>query len=185
MGIKDIIDVAGVPTTANAPGRADAVADADALVVTRLREAGAIIIGKLATYEWATVGPDLRGLFPPARNPWNLDRITGGSSSGGAAAVAGGLIRTSVGTDTGGSVRGPSFYCGTVGLKPTQGRIPTAGVLDLAPSLDHVGSSAPALPKRPDLRRAGGAERGRECPSSTGRGGGGPAHRLCPGLVRP
>lgn len=139
VGIKDIIDVAGVPTTANAPGRADAVAGTDALVVTRLREAGAIIIGKLATYEWATVGPDLRGLFPPARNPWSLDRITGGSSSGGAAAVAGGLLRTSIGSDTGGSVRGPSFYCGTVGLKPTRGRVPTAGVLDLAPSLDHVG----------------------------------------------
>lgn len=139
VGIKDIIDVAGVPTTANAPGRAEAVASADALVVARLREAGAIILGKLATYEWATVGPDSKGLFPPARNPWNLDHITGGSSSGCAAAVAGGLIRTSIGTDTGGSVRGPSFYCGTVGLKPTAGRLPTSGVLDLAPSLDHVG----------------------------------------------
>lgn len=139
VGIKDIIDVAGVPTTANTPGRADAAAPADALVVTRLREAGAILIGKLATYEWATVGPDSKGLFPPARNPWSIEHITGGSSSGCAAAVAGGLLRTSIGTDTGGSVRGPSFYCGTVGLKPTQGRIPTNGVLDLAPSLDHVG----------------------------------------------
>lgn len=142
VGIKDLIDVAGVPTTANAPGRADAVADQDAEVVKRLRAAGAIIIGKLATYEWATVGPDKRGLFPPARNPWNLEHITGGSSSGCAAAVAGGLVRTSVGTDTGGSVRGPSFYCGTVGLKPTYGHIPTDGVLDLAPSLDCVGPVA-------------------------------------------
>jgi aspartyl-tRNA(Asn)/glutamyl-tRNA(Gln) amidotransferase subunit A len=139
VGIKDLIDVEGVPPTANAPGRAKAFADKDAEVVQRLRAAGAIIIGKLATYEWATVGPDKRGLFPPARNPWRLDHITGGSSSGCAAAVAGGLIRTSVGTDTGGSVRGPSFYCGTVGLKPTYGVVPTTGVLDLAPSMDCVG----------------------------------------------
>lgn len=139
VGIKDLIDVAGVATTANAPGRANAVAEHDADVVRRLRAAGAIIIGKLATYEWATVGPDKRGLFPPARNPWNPDHITGGSSSGCAAAVAGGLIRTSIGTDSGGSVRGPSFYCGTVGLKPSFGALPTRGVLDLSPSLDHVG----------------------------------------------
>lgn len=139
VGIKDLIDVAGVPTTANAPGRADAIAKSDAEVVHRLRKAGAIIIGKLATYEWATVGPDRNGLFPPARNPWNPDHITGGSSSGCAAAVAGGLIRTSIGTDTGGSVRGPSFYCGTVGLKPTYGTVPTTGMLHLSPSLDHVG----------------------------------------------
>lgn len=139
VGIKDMIDVEGVPTTANTPGRAEATASDDAVVVARLREAGAIIMGKLATYEWATVGPDSKGLFPPARNPWSLEHITGGSSSGCAAAVAAGLLRTSIGTDTGGSVRGPSFYCGTVGLKPTQGRIPTMGVLDLAPSLDHVG----------------------------------------------
>jgi aspartyl-tRNA(Asn)/glutamyl-tRNA(Gln) amidotransferase subunit A len=140
VGIKDVVDVAGVPTTANAPGRADAIADSDAEVVRRLRSAGAVIIGKLATYEWATVGPDKRGLFPPARNPWNPEHITGGSSSGCAAAVAGGLVRTSIGTDTGGSVRGPSFYCGTVGLKPTFGSVPKAGVLDLSPSLDHVGA---------------------------------------------
>ncbi|WP_246204592.1 amidase [Devosia marina] len=139
VGIKDLIDVAGVPTTANTPGRAKTVAAQDAELVRRLRTGGAIIIGKLATYEWATVGPDKSGLFPPAKNPWRLDHITGGSSSGCAAAVAGGLVRTSIGTDTGGSVRGPSFYCGTVGLKPTFGLVPTSGVLDLAPSLDHVG----------------------------------------------
>jgi len=140
VGIKDVIDVAGVPTTANAPGRAGDLAAADAEVVRRLRAGGAIIIGKLATYEWATVGPDKQGLYPPARNPWNRDHITGGSSSGCAVAVAGGLIRTSVGTDTGGSVRGPSFYCGTVGLKPTYGLVPRDGALDLAPSLDHIGT---------------------------------------------
>ncbi|MGV3651966.1 MAG: amidase [Devosia sp.] len=139
VGIKDLIDVAGVPTTANAPGLAEAVAATDAEVVGRLAAAGAVIIGKLATYEWGTVGPDSKGLFPPARNPWNLERITGGSSSGNAAAVAGGLLRTSIGTDTGGSLRGPAFYCGVVGLKPTFGTVSTTGVLPMASSMDHVG----------------------------------------------
>ncbi len=139
VGIKDMIDVAGWPTTANAPGRADAIATEDALVVKRLRAAGAVIIGKLATYEWGTVGPDKRGLFPPARNPWDLKRITGGSSSGCAAAVAGGLLRISIGSDSGGSVRGPSFYCGTVGLKPTYAVVPEQGALNLVPSMDHIG----------------------------------------------
>lgn len=139
VGIKDMIDVAGLATTANAPGRRDAVADADAEVVRRLREAGAVVIGKLATYEWGTVGPDKRGLFPPAKNPWSLEHITGGSSSGCAVAVAGGLLRTTIGTDTGGSVRGPAFYCGVVGLKPTLGSVPKDGALTMSPSMDHVG----------------------------------------------
>ncbi|WP_244487146.1 amidase [Devosia sp. Leaf420] len=139
VGIKDMIDVAGLATTANAPGRREAVATADAEVVRRLSEAGAVIIGKLATYEWGTVGPDKRGLFPPAKNPWSLEHITGGSSSGCAVAVAGGLLRTTIGTDTGGSVRGPAFYCGVVGFKPTFGSVPEDGVLTMSPSMDHVG----------------------------------------------
>lgn len=139
VGIKDMIDVAGLATTANAPGRRDAIATADAEAVKRLREAGAVIIGKLATYEWGTVGPDTRGLFPPAKNPWSLKHITGGSSSGCAVAVAGGLVRTTIGTDTGGSVRGPAFYCGVVGLKPTFGLVPKDGALTMSPSMDHVG----------------------------------------------
>ncbi|KKB08373.1 hypothetical protein VE26_15800 [Devosia chinhatensis] len=139
VGIKDLIDVAGVPTTADAPGRADALAEADALVVSRLAEGGAVIVGKLATYEWGTVGPDKSGLFPPARNPWKLDHITGGSSSGSAVAVAGGMLRTTLGTDTGGSLRGPAFYCGVVGLKPTLGLVPDTGTLPMAASMDHVG----------------------------------------------
>jgi aspartyl-tRNA(Asn)/glutamyl-tRNA(Gln) amidotransferase subunit A len=139
VGIKDLIDVAALPTTADAPGRADAVAQTDADVVERLRAGGAVIVGKLATYEWGTVGPDKSGLFPPARNPWSLDHITGGSSSGSAVAVAGGLLRTTLGTDTGGSLRGPAFYCGVVGLKPTFGAVPTGGVLPMSASMDHVG----------------------------------------------
>jgi len=139
IGIKDLIDVAGLPTTADAPGRAEAIAAADAEVIARLRAGGAVILGKLATYEWGTVGPDSRGLFPPARNPWSLDHITGGSSSGSAAAVAGGLLRTTLGTDTGGSLRGPAFYCGVVGLKPTFGLVPMTGVLGMSHSMDHVG----------------------------------------------
>jgi aspartyl-tRNA(Asn)/glutamyl-tRNA(Gln) amidotransferase subunit A len=139
VGLKDMIDATGLPTTANAPGRKGAVALQDATVVERLRKAGAIVIGKLATYEWGTVGPDSRGAFPPARNPWSLDHITGGSSSGSAAAVAGGLLRTTLGTDTGGSLRGPAFYCGVVGLKPTLGLVPRQGVLPMSDSMDHVG----------------------------------------------
>lgn len=139
IGIKDLIDVKGLPTTANAPGRKTAVADADAVVIERLRKAGAIVLGKLATYEWGTVGPDNRGAYPPARNPWSLEHITGGSSSGSAVAVAGGMLRTTLGTDTGGSLRGPAFYCGVVGLKPTYDLVPRAGVLPMSDSMDHVG----------------------------------------------
>lgn len=139
VGIKDLIDVAGLPTTADTPGRANAVARSNAEVVERLIAGGAIILGKLATYEWGTVGPDREGLFPPARNPWSLAHITGGSSSGGAVAVAGGMLRTTIGTDTGGSLRGPSSYCGVVGLKPTFGSVPDRGVLPMSASMDHVG----------------------------------------------
>jgi aspartyl-tRNA(Asn)/glutamyl-tRNA(Gln) amidotransferase subunit A len=139
VGIKDLIDVAGLPTTADAPGRANAIAAADAEVIERLRAGGAVLMGKLATYEWGTVGPDKGGLFPPARNPWNMDYITGGSSSGCAVAVAGGLLRTTIGTDTGGSLRGPAFYCGVVGLKPTFGTVPNGGVLPMSQSMDHIG----------------------------------------------
>lgn len=139
VGIKDLIDIAGLPTTADAPGRSDAIAGNDADVIERLRAGGAILLGKLATYEWGTVGPDKGGLFPPARNPWSLEHITGGSSSGCGVAIAGGLLRTTIGTDTGGSLRGPAFYCGVVGLKPTFGTVSQRGVLGMSASMDHVG----------------------------------------------
>jgi len=108
-------------------------------VVQQLRRSGAIILGKLATYEFALVGPAFDTPYPPTVNPWNAKHITGGSSSGCAAAVAGGLVRTSVGTDTGGSIRSPAGYCGAVGLKPTYGALPLEGICPLAPSLDHCG----------------------------------------------
>jgi len=139
IGIKDMIDVAGVPTTAGSVSRRDNMPTANATLVDRLVDAGAVIIGKLATYEWGTVGPAYDTLYPPARNPWSLEHITGGSSSGCAAAVAGGLLRTTVGSDTGGSVRGPAAYCGIVGLKPTLGLVPTTGTLGMSPSMDHAG----------------------------------------------
>lgn len=139
IGIKDMIDVVGTPTTAGSKGRLQTIAETDAALVARLREAGAIIIGKLATYEWATVGPSFDGPFPPATNPWNPAHITGGSSSGSASAVAGRILRTAIGTDTGGSIRAPANYCGVIGLKPTFGLVPMAGVLPLSPSLDHAG----------------------------------------------
>jgi aspartyl-tRNA(Asn)/glutamyl-tRNA(Gln) amidotransferase subunit A len=101
-----------------------------------------VLIGKLATYEFAMVGPDLTLPDPPARNPWNLAHITGGSSSGSAAAVAGGMVRVALGTDTGGSIRSPAAYCGCVGLKPSYGRTSRQGAFPLSPSLDHVGPLA-------------------------------------------
>jgi aspartyl-tRNA(Asn)/glutamyl-tRNA(Gln) amidotransferase subunit A len=141
LGVKDVIAVAGQPTQCGSaiPG---AVATEDAPAVARLRAAGAVILGRLQTYEFATVGPDETLPQPPATNPWSPDHITGGSSSGSAAAVAGGLLRAALGTDTGGSVRAPAAYCGCVGLKPTRGRIPLTGTVPLSPSLDHIGPLA-------------------------------------------
>ncbi len=142
IGVKDLIDVAGQPATAGSAVLAGRVAEQDADAVARLRAQGAVLLGKNATYEFAMVGPDLTLPDPPARNPWNTGHITGGSSSGSASAVAGGLVRASLGTDTGGSIRSPAAYCGCVGLKPSYGRTARAGAFPLSPSLDHVGPLA-------------------------------------------
>ena len=142
FAVKDLIDVTGMPATSGSAVLAGRIASYDADAVARLRAQGAVIIGKLATYEFAMVGPDLTLPAPPARNPWNLDHITGGSSSGSAAAVAGGLVRFALGTDTGGSIRSPAAYCGCVGLKPSFDRVSRAGAFPLSPSLDHVGPIA-------------------------------------------
>ena len=139
VGIKDIIDVSGLPTTGHSKILVDNIAKADAVVTRRLREAGAIIIGKLSTHEFAIGGPSFDLPFPPARNPWNLLHHPGGSSSGSGAGVAAGLFPVALGTDTGGSVRNPASACGIVGLKPTYGLVSRRGVFPLSFTLDHVG----------------------------------------------
>lgn len=139
VGVKDLIDVAALPATSGSVALAGRIAAADAQAVATLRAQGAVIIGKLTTYEFAMVGPDLTLPDPPARNPWNTAHITGGSSSGSAAAVAGGLLRLALGTDTGGSIRAPAAYCGCVGLKPSYERISRTGTFPLSASLDHLG----------------------------------------------
>jgi aspartyl-tRNA(Asn)/glutamyl-tRNA(Gln) amidotransferase subunit A len=139
VAVKDIIDVAGVETTGGSRVLAGNVARKDAACVARLRSAGAILLGKLMTYEMATGGPSFDLPWPPPRNPWHVDHASGGSSSGSAVAVAGGLVPFALGSDTGGSVRVPAAYCGLSGLKPTFGLIDTGGVLPLSPSFDTLG----------------------------------------------
>lgn len=139
ISLKDLIDVEGVPTTGSSRALRDHVAAQDSSLVSALREAGAVIIGKNTAYEFG-LGLPMPGDWPPAaRNPWDVDRIAGGSSSGSAAAVLAGLCAGSFGTDTGGSIRVPASYCGVVGLKPTAGLISTKGVLPLSQTFDHVG----------------------------------------------
>src|SRR5262245_64073091 len=123
IGLKDIYETKGVPTTGHSKVMIDHVPQRDATSVRRLTEAGAIVLGKLATHEFAFGGPSFDLPFPPARNPWNPEHFSGGSSSGSGAAVASGMVRMAMGSDTGGSIRGPAFYCGIVGLKPTYGLV--------------------------------------------------------------
>jgi aspartyl-tRNA(Asn)/glutamyl-tRNA(Gln) amidotransferase subunit A len=139
VGIKDIIDVAGLPTTCHSKILADNIAAADAVCVARLRGAGAIVLGKLSTHEFAIGGPSFDLPWPPARNPWNIAHHPGGSSSGSGSGVAAGLFPMALGSDTGGSVRNPASACGIVGLKPTYGLVSRRGVFPLAFTLDHVG----------------------------------------------
>src|SRR5256884_1674939 len=134
IAIKDLIAVKGVRMTASSKVLADSISSEDAMVVELLRKAGAIIIGKTNTYEFA-YGP----FAPPTRNPWDYTRTTGGSSGGSAAAVMTGMSPGAIGTDTGGSIRIPSACCGITGLKPTYGRVSCYGVIPLSWSLDHVG----------------------------------------------
>jgi aspartyl-tRNA(Asn)/glutamyl-tRNA(Gln) amidotransferase subunit A len=139
VGLKDLFDTAGVRTTAGSAIFADRVPMEDAEVVRRLKAAGAVIVGKLNMHEFAYGDTSAQSHFGPVRNPWNLDRVAGGSSGGSAAAVAAGLCYGALGSDTGGSIREPSAYCGIVGLKPTYGLVSTRGVVPLSWSLDHVG----------------------------------------------
>jgi aspartyl-tRNA(Asn)/glutamyl-tRNA(Gln) amidotransferase subunit A len=137
--LKDIFDVAGLPTTCHSKLRMHHRATADATVTRRLREAGAVLLGKLSLHEFANGGPTLELPWPAARNPWNIDLHPGGSSSGCGTAAALGLAPATLGTDTGGSVRNPATCCGVVGMKPTYGAVSRTGVFPLAFSLDHVG----------------------------------------------
>lgn len=138
-GLKDIIDYAGLPTTAHSAILKDNVAMADAVVTQRLRAAGAVFMGKLSTHEFAIGGPCFDLPWPPARNPWNRDYFCGGSSSGSGVATAAGFVPFAIGTDTGGSIRNPATMCGVTGIKPTYGLVSRRGVFPLAFSLDHVG----------------------------------------------
>lgn len=142
IGHKDLFNTAGILTTAHSKVLQDNVPHADAHVVTRLAQAGTVMLGKLAMYEFALNGSPLETPWPPARNPWDLDRSTSGSSSGTASGIAAGLILGGSGTDTGGSIRGPAAYCGTSGIKPTYGRCSRSGSIPLAYTLDHVGPMA-------------------------------------------
>lgn len=137
--LKDIIDVEGYPTSANSHVMHGHIAARTAYLAQRLQNAGAVLVGKLNTNEFACGGPPEDCPHPPPLNPWNARYVTGGSSSGSAVAVAAGLVPLAIGTDTNGSIRQPAARCGIVGMKPTYGRVSRHGIFPLAPSLDHAG----------------------------------------------
>ena len=142
FAVKDIYDTAGVLTSGHSRTCIDRVPARDATTVARLRAAGGVLTGKLATHEFAHGGPSFDLPWPPARNPWNTAHFTGGSSSGSGAALAAGFIPASLGSDTGGSIRGPAGLCGIAGLKPTYGLVSRAGVLPNSYSYDTCGPMA-------------------------------------------
>jgi aspartyl-tRNA(Asn)/glutamyl-tRNA(Gln) amidotransferase subunit A len=137
--LKDIYDTAGIRTTCHSKLRVENVPAADSVVAAKLTEAGGVLLGKVATHEFAIGGPSFDLPFPPSRNPWNTAHITGGSSSGSATAIAARMVRMAMGSDTGGSIRGPAAWCGLVGIKPTYGRVSRRGVFPLSWTLDHCG----------------------------------------------
>src|SRR4051794_12055606 len=142
IGHKDIYNTAGIRTTGHSKLLENNVPDADSVVVKKWADAGTVMMGKLATHEFAMGGPSFDLPWPPARNPWNPDHFTAGSSSGTGAAVAAGLALGGTGSDTGGSIRGPAALCGIAGIKPTYGLVSRRGVLPLAWTLDHAGPMA-------------------------------------------
>src|ERR1700750_2544713 len=142
IGLKDIVDTAGIETTCGSKILAGNVPEKDAACAARLGAAGTVAVGKLANPEFAEGGPSFDLPKPPAHNPWNTEHFTAGSSSGTGAAVAAGVILCGIGTDTGGSIRGPAALCGIAGLKPTYGLVSRAGVAPAAYTLDPIGPIA-------------------------------------------
>src|SRR2546426_469316 len=142
FGLKDIYDTRGILTSGHSRVFIDRIPREDATTVSKLYEAGAVLLGKLATHEMAHAGPSFDLPWPPARNPWSLERFTGGSSSGSGAAVAAGMVPVALGSDTGGSIRGPASLCGVVGLMPTFGLVSRAGVITNSYTFDHCGPLA-------------------------------------------
>src|SRR3984957_665897 len=142
IGLKDIADTKGIPTTCQSKLLQDNIPDADATCAEKLAAAGTVLVGKTTTHEFADGGPSFDLPKPPARNPWNTERFTAGSSSGTGAGVAAGLILGGIGTDTGGSIRGPAALCGIAGIKATYGLVSRAGVAPAAFTLDHIGPMA-------------------------------------------
>src|SRR5262249_27262915 len=142
IGLKDIIDTKGIPTTCGSKFLQNNIPDTDAACAEKLAAAGTVLMGKLTTHEFADGGPSFDLPAPPARNPWNTEHFTAGSSSGTGAGVAAGLILGGIGTDTGGSIRGPAALCGLAGLQPTHRIVTRAGGAPAALSLDHIGTIA-------------------------------------------
>ena len=139
FGLKDIYNTRGILTSGHSKVCIDNIPGEDATTTRRLYEAGAVLLGKLATHEFAHGGPSFDLPWPPARNPWHLEHFTGGSSSGAGAAIAAGLVPGALGSDTGGSIRGPASFCGVVGLMPTYGLVSRAGVIPNSFTFDHCG----------------------------------------------
>ena len=142
LALKDLYETAGVRTTHGSTFNASYVPDADAWVVNKLSAAGTVLLGKTNMHEIALGVTNVNPHYGPARNPWDLEHVTGGSSGGSAAALAAGMCMTSLGSDTGGSIRIPASLCGVVGLKPTFGRVSLRGVIPLSWNLDHAGPMA-------------------------------------------
>ena len=142
FALKDIYDTRGILTSGHSRVFLDRIPSQDATTTRKLYEAGAVLLGKLATHEMAHAGPSFDLPWPPARNPWNLAHFTGGSSTGSGAAVAAGLVPVALGSDTGGSIRGPASHCGVVGLMPTFGLVSRSGVITNSYTFDHCGPLA-------------------------------------------